>query len=59
MNNRRVYIVLTQTYTNIARIIKSITKDKYSHASLSLDPNVIKCILSEENIYTFHSMESS
>lgn len=46
MNNRKVYIVLTQTYTNIARIIKSITKDKYSHASLSLDP---KC----DKMYSF------
>ena len=40
MNEKKIYIVLTQTYTTIARIIKSITKDKYSHASISLD---IKC----------------
>lgn len=42
MNNKKVYIVLTQTYTGLARIIKSITKDKYSHASLSLDPRCDK-----------------
>ena len=46
MNEKKIYIVLTQTYTTIARIIKSITKDKYSHASISLD---IKC----NNMYSF------
>ena len=46
MDNKKVYIVLTQTYTTLARIIKSITKDKYSHASLSLDP---KC----DKMYSF------
>ena len=46
MNNKKVYIVLTQTYTTLARIIKTITKDKYSHASLSLDP---KC----DKMYSF------
>ncbi len=46
MNERKVYIVLTQTYTTLARIIKSVTRDKYSHASLSLDP---KC----DKMYSF------
>ena len=46
MNNKKVYIVLTQTYTTLARIIKSITKDKYSHVSLSLDS---KC----DKMYSF------
>ena len=46
MNEKKIYIVLTQTYTTLARIIKSITKDKYSHASISLD---IKC----NNMYSF------
>ena len=46
MNEKKIYIVLTQTNTTIARIIKSITKDKYSHASISLD---IKC----NNMYSF------
>ena len=46
MNEKKIYIVLTQTYTTIARIIKSITKDKYSHASISLD---IKC----NHMYSF------
>ena len=27
MNNKKVYIVLTQTYTTLARIIKTITKE--------------------------------
>lgn len=35
--DKKIYIVLTQTYTTLARIIKSVTKDKYSHASISLD----------------------
>ena len=46
MNEKKIYIVLTQTYTTLAKIIKSITKDKYSHASISLD---IKC----NNMYSF------
>ena len=46
MNEKKIYILLTQTYTTIARIIKIITKDKYSHASISLD---IKC----NNMYSF------
>ena len=46
MNEKKIYIVLTQIYTTIARIIKSITKDKYSHASISL---YIKC----NNMYSF------
>ena len=37
MKNKRVYLVLTQTYSGIARTIKAITRKKYSHASLSLD----------------------
>jgi hypothetical protein len=37
MKNKKVYLVLTQTYSGVARTIKAITKKKYSHASLSLD----------------------
>ncbi len=32
-----IYIVLTQTYSGIARLIKLFTHDKYSHASISFD----------------------
>lgn len=39
MDEKSVYIVLTQTYTNVAKIIKRITHDKYSHVSISLDPS--------------------
>lgn len=39
MNNKKIYIVLTQTYTSIARIIKKITHDQYSHVSISFDKN--------------------
>lgn len=39
MKNKKVYIVLTQTYTNVARIIKRITHDKYSHVSITFDPS--------------------
>lgn len=35
---KTIYIVLTQTYTSVARLIKIFTRDKYSHASLSLTP---------------------
>lgn len=52
MNERKVYIVLTQTYTTLARIIKSVTKDKYSHASLSLDSKCDKMYsFGRKNIY--------
>ena len=37
MKKPKIYIVLTQTYTSVARMIRLFTKDKYSHASLSLD----------------------
>ncbi len=33
----KIYIVLSQSYTTLARIIKLFTKDKYSHVSISLD----------------------
>ncbi len=42
MKNKKVYLVLTQTYSGIARTIKAITKKKYSHASLSLDKDCNK-----------------
>jgi hypothetical protein len=32
-----IYIVLTQTYSGIARLIKFFTHDKYSHVSISFD----------------------
>ena len=32
-----IYIVLTQTYSVIARTIKLFTHDKYSHVSISFD----------------------
>ncbi len=35
--NKSIYIVLSQSYTVLSRIIKKITKDKYSHVSLSFD----------------------
>ena len=37
MGDKKVYIVLSQSYTMLSRIIKAITKDKYSHVSLSYD----------------------
>lgn len=33
----KIYIVLTQSYNLLARLIKIVTKDKYSHVSLSFD----------------------
>ena len=39
IKNKKVYLVLTQTYSGIARTIKLITRKKYSHSSLSLDKN--------------------
>ena len=33
----KIYIVLSQSYTMLARVIKVVTKDKYSHVSISLD----------------------
>ncbi len=34
---KKVYLILTQTYSGLARTIKVFTHDKYSHASISLD----------------------
>lgn len=39
---QKIYIVLTQTHTALARVIRLITKDKYSHASISFDPECNK-----------------
>lgn len=33
----KIYVVLTQSYTVLARLIKFVTKSKYSHVSLSFD----------------------
>ncbi len=35
--NKKIYIVLSQSYTVLSRIIKKITKEKYSHVSISFD----------------------
>lgn len=34
---KKIYIVLSQSYSVLARIIKLVTKDKYSHISISFD----------------------
>ncbi len=38
----KIYIVLTQSYTILARLIKFVTKDKYSHISISFDKSCKK-----------------
>lgn len=42
MQNRKIYIVLSQTGTWFSRIIKLFTKDPYNHASISLDKELSK-----------------
>ncbi len=37
MKNKCIYLVLTQTNTYLARIIKYYTKNKYSHISIAFD----------------------
>ena len=37
--NYKIYIVLSQTYSMLARTIKSITREKYSHVSIAFDEN--------------------
>ena len=37
--NHKVYIVLSQTYSGIAKTIKHITREKYSHVSIAFDEN--------------------
>ena len=39
MKYKKIYVVLTQTYSGVARTIKYFTKDTYSHASISFDKN--------------------
>lgn len=46
MEQKKIYIVLTQTYTSVARIIKEVTHDKYSHVSISFDKDCT-------NMYSF------
>lgn len=46
MNDKKIYIVLTQTYTCIARAIRIFSHEKYSHASIAFDE---KC----EKMYSF------
>lgn len=37
---RRIYIVLTRTDTNVARAIRVLTRKPYSHASISMDSSL-------------------
>ena len=39
-NQKKVYIVLTQTGTILSRILKRVTGAEYNHASISLDNNL-------------------
>ena len=34
---KKIYLVLSQTYSGVSKTIKIFTKEKYSHASISLD----------------------
>lgn len=34
---KKIYIILTHTGTNLSKLIKSYTKDEFSHVSISLD----------------------
>ncbi len=43
---KKIYIVLTHTGTNLSKLIKSYTKDEFSHVSISLD-------LELEEMYSF------
>ena len=37
---KKIYIVLTHTGTVLSKIIKTFTKDEFSHSSISLDENL-------------------
>lgn len=37
--NKKIYIIFSQTNTVLSRIIKFITKNEYSHVSISFDKN--------------------
>ena len=37
MVNKKIYVVLTQTYSYVARTIKLVTSKEYSHVSISFD----------------------
>ena len=39
---KQIYIILTHTGTTLSKIIKSFTKDEFSHVSISLDINLEK-----------------
>ncbi|MCM3399793.1 hypothetical protein [Oceanobacillus profundus] len=46
MNEKNLYILLTDTGTVFTRLIKSYTKKPYNHASISFDPQLV-------NAYSF------
>lgn len=37
---KKIYIILTHTGTNLSKLIKSYTKDEFSHVSIALDPEL-------------------
>ena len=43
---KKVYVLLTRTTTMFSKLINSITKDKYTHASIGLDRHF-------EKLYSF------
>ena len=45
-NNRKLYIILSRTGTNLSKVIRFVTKAHYNHVSLSLDPKL-------EHMYSF------
>ena len=42
----KIYVVLSQTHSMLAKTIKSITHEKYSHISIAFDANC-------EEMYSF------
>ncbi len=41
MENKYVYVVVSQTGTGISRVIQKLTKEKYCHSSISLDASLL------------------
>ena len=48
-----IYIVLTRMNTTIARLIRIIKKDDFTHAAISLDKQLNTCIAYWKYTYSF------
>ena len=54
---KKIYIVLTHTGTNLSKIIKSWTKDEFSHVSIALDEDLKEIANFKDIVKSYLKME--